>query len=82
MGMTPDEALAAVREKRGIVNPNAGFLLQLKKYAAQVKGEGGEAQARQAKRESTGGPQQKELDSNTTSIDGSPGTSAFLSSEE
>ncbi|KAF8479531.1 protein-tyrosine phosphatase-like protein, partial [Russula ochroleuca] len=29
MRMTPDEALAAVKEKRGFVSPNMGFLRQL-----------------------------------------------------
>jgi atypical dual specificity phosphatase len=38
MRMTPDEALAAVKEKRGFVSPNMGFLRQLEEYAAQVQG--------------------------------------------
>jgi atypical dual specificity phosphatase len=40
--MTPDEALAAVRAKRGIVCPNLGFLRQLEEYyAAEVRRGGG-----------------------------------------
>ena len=79
-GMTPDEALAAVRAKRGIVSPNVGFLLQLEEYATQVHGGGGKPRARRAKTEAirklTGGTQQKELDSSTASTEGvspSPG---------
>jgi len=49
MGMTPDEALAAVRSKRGMVCPNMGFFLQLKKYAAQVLREKGKDGAPRAK---------------------------------
>ncbi|KAI0306086.1 protein-tyrosine phosphatase-like protein [Multifurca ochricompacta] len=36
MELTPHEALAAVRAKRGIVSPNMGFLRQLEDYARQV----------------------------------------------
>ncbi len=36
MEMTPHEALAAVKEKREIVSPNAGFLQQLEEYAVRV----------------------------------------------
>lgn len=43
MRMTPDEALAAVREKRGIVSPNMGFLRQLEEYAIRLHG--GEAKS-------------------------------------
>ncbi|KAI0251776.1 protein-tyrosine phosphatase-like protein [Lactifluus subvellereus] len=35
--MTPDEALAAVKAKRGIVCPNLGFRRQLEEYARQVQ---------------------------------------------
>jgi protein-tyrosine phosphatase len=38
MRMTADEALAAVREKRGIVSPNTGFLRQLEEYAIRLHG--------------------------------------------
>ena len=39
MRMTPNEALAAVKEKRGIVSPNMGFLRQLEEYyVTQVHG--------------------------------------------
>ncbi len=37
MRLTPHEALAAVREKRGIVSPNMGFLRQLEEYAIQLR---------------------------------------------
>jgi atypical dual specificity phosphatase len=37
MRMSPDEALAAVKAKRGIVCPNLGFLRQLEAYARQVQ---------------------------------------------
>jgi atypical dual specificity phosphatase len=47
MRMTPYEALAAVREKRGVVSPNMGFLRQLEEYAIQVHG--GSRAARPAK---------------------------------
>jgi len=43
MRMTPDEALAAVRAKRGIVSPNIGFLRQLEEYAVRLQG--GEAKS-------------------------------------
>jgi Dual specificity phosphatase, catalytic domain len=43
MKMTADEALAAVREKRGIVSPNMGFLRQLEEYAIRLHG--GEARS-------------------------------------
>ena len=47
--MTPNEALAAVRQKRPIVCPNLGFLRQLEEYyAMQVRGRG-KAGARPAK---------------------------------
>ena len=36
MRMTPNEALAAVRKKRGIVSPNIGFLRQLEEYAIRL----------------------------------------------
>jgi atypical dual specificity phosphatase len=36
--MTPDEALVAVRAKRGIVCPNIGFRRQLEQYADQLQG--------------------------------------------
>ena len=36
--MTPEEALAAVRAKRGIVCPNIGFRQQLERYADQLQG--------------------------------------------
>jgi hypothetical protein len=49
MGMTPDEALAAVRSKRGMVCPNMGFFRQLEKYAAQVLREKGKDGAHRAK---------------------------------
>ncbi len=38
MRMTPDEALAAVKEKRGIVSPNVGFLRQLEEYSIRLHG--------------------------------------------
>ncbi|KAI0280849.1 protein-tyrosine phosphatase-like protein [Russula aff. rugulosa BPL654] len=38
MRMTPDDALAAVREKRGFVSPNIGFLRQLEEYAIRLHG--------------------------------------------
>jgi atypical dual specificity phosphatase len=38
--MTAREALAAVREKRGMVSPNMGFLRQLEEYATEVQGGG------------------------------------------
>ena len=40
--MTPDEALVAVKTKRGIVCPNLGFRRQLEEYANQLNG-GGES---------------------------------------
>jgi hypothetical protein len=43
MKMTADEALAAVREKRGIVSPNMGFLRQLEEYSIGLHG--GEARS-------------------------------------
>jgi atypical dual specificity phosphatase len=46
--MTPDEALFAVREKRGYVCPNLGFRRQLEEYARQVQGGQGRARARPA----------------------------------
>ncbi|KAI9510523.1 protein-tyrosine phosphatase-like protein [Russula earlei] len=52
MRMTPNEALATVRAKRGIVSPNSGFLRQLEDYAAQVQGgRGRKAVQRSAKLE-------------------------------
>jgi atypical dual specificity phosphatase len=41
MRMTPDEALAAVKQKRGIVSPNIGFLRQLEEYSKRLHGESG-----------------------------------------
>ena len=38
MEMTPDEALAAAKEKREIVSPNIGFLCQLDDYAIGLHG--------------------------------------------
>ena len=38
MEMTPDEALAAVKKKREIVNPNIGFMFQLDDYAMGLHG--------------------------------------------
>ena len=38
MRMTPDEALAAVREKREVVSPNIGFLRQLEEYYIRLHG--------------------------------------------
>ena len=38
MGMTPDEALATVKEKREIVSPNVGFLRQLEEYSIRLHG--------------------------------------------
>jgi len=80
MGMTPDEAIDAVRAKRMIVCPNLGFRRQLEVYATQVQGGRGKARRRPGKvgeniaeaiRKLRGGPQQKVLDSSaTTSIDG------------
>ncbi|KAH9004475.1 protein-tyrosine phosphatase-like protein [Lactarius hatsudake] len=45
--VTPHEALMAVREKRGIVSPNIGFLSQLDRYADQLLG--GQGRPRRAK---------------------------------
>ena len=45
MKMTPDEALAAVREKRDIVCPNVGFLHQLEEYSIRLHGESGKPPA-------------------------------------
>ena len=39
--VTPHEALATVRSKRGIVCPNLGFRQQLEEYATQVQAERG-----------------------------------------
>jgi hypothetical protein len=36
MRMTPDEALAAVREKREVASPNIGFLRQLEEYSIRL----------------------------------------------
>jgi hypothetical protein len=36
--MTPHEAFVAIREKRGIVRPNPGFMRQLDEYAKQLQG--------------------------------------------
>jgi atypical dual specificity phosphatase len=48
--MTPNEALAAVREKRGIVSPNMGFMRQLEEYyVAHVHSGRGKAGTRPAK---------------------------------
>jgi len=41
--MTPHEALAAVKAKRPIVNPNVGFLAQLDEYDRQLLGGRSEA---------------------------------------
>jgi atypical dual specificity phosphatase len=49
MRMTPNEALAAVKEKRAIVSPNMGFLRQLEEYAVQVHGGRSKPAARPAK---------------------------------
>jgi atypical dual specificity phosphatase len=46
MRMTPDEALAAVRAKRGIACPNLGFRRQLEEYQRQVQAGQGKAPAR------------------------------------
>ncbi|KAF8261644.1 protein-tyrosine phosphatase-like protein [Lactarius quietus] len=47
--MTPDEALVAVKAKRGIVCPNLGFRRQLEAYANQLTGEESRANPRRAK---------------------------------
>jgi atypical dual specificity phosphatase len=44
--MTPNEALAAVKAKRGIVSPNMGFLRQLDEYTRQVQAGRGKAPTR------------------------------------
>lgn len=44
--MTPNEALAAVKAKRGIVSPNMGFLRQLEEYTRQVQAGRGKAPTR------------------------------------
>src|ERR1700677_670878 len=49
--MTPDEALVAVRAKRGIVCPNIGFRIQLEQYADQLQGGKSRPVARPAKLE-------------------------------
>ena len=46
MKMTPDEALAAVREKRDIVCPNVGFLRQLEEYSIRLHGGSGKPPAK------------------------------------
>lgn len=47
--MTPDEALVAVRAKRGIVHPNIGFRRQLEQYADQLQGAQSTSVARPAR---------------------------------
>jgi atypical dual specificity phosphatase len=47
--MTADEAIVAVRAKRGIVCPNLGFRRQLDEYAKQVQGGQSKAVARTPK---------------------------------
>jgi hypothetical protein len=46
MKMTPQEALAAVKAKRGIVCPNLGFRIQLEEYARVVQDGGGKGRIR------------------------------------
>jgi predicted protein tyrosine phosphatase len=46
MKMTPQEVLAAVKAKRGIVCPNLGFRIQLEEYARAVQDGGGKGCAR------------------------------------
>ena len=43
--MTPHEALAAVRAKRGIASPNSGFLRQLEEYYVALTKGGGMSRA-------------------------------------
>jgi Dual specificity phosphatase, catalytic domain len=78
MKMTPDEALAAVKAKRGIVCPNMGFRRQLEEYARQVQR--GKGRARPARlgenvaeviRKLTGGAQ-KEPNLSTVSLSMAP----------
>ena len=77
MRMTPHEALAAVREKRGIVSPNMGFLRQLEEYyVTQVSGGRGNLKAggaRPAKLEAIRRLTQKDPNSSPTSM--TPGVS-------
>ncbi|SRR5216683_5114752 len=87
--MTADEALAAVRARRGIVCPNAGFRRQLEEYAVQVtRGRGkagaprppkvGENVAEAIRRLTRSS--QKELISNTAGISPSPALPSSSSS--
>jgi atypical dual specificity phosphatase len=45
MRMTPDEALAAVKEKRKVVRPNDGFLRQLEEYSERLNSESSKSPA-------------------------------------
>ena len=53
--MTPNEALAAVKAKRGIVSPNMGFLRQLEEYTRQVQPGRGKAPTRPRRGENVAG---------------------------
>lgn len=44
-GMTAGEAIDIVKAKRGIVNPNEGFRVQLARYAERYVGNGGQGQS-------------------------------------
>jgi hypothetical protein len=69
--MTPDEALVAVRAKRGIVCPNIGFRRQLEQYADQLNGGQSGARARPAKLEAIRkliGKAQKEPNTGSSSL--------------
>jgi hypothetical protein len=70
MRMTPHEALAAVREKRGIVSPNMGFLRQLEEYAIEVHGGRYKPGARPAKLEAIRRLTQKDPNSSPASMTG------------
>jgi len=87
--MTPDEALVAVRAKRGIVCPNLGFRRQLEEYAKQVQGGQSRAGARPTKvggfvaeaiRKLTGGAQKEPNSGSSSSTSSTPTTISDVTS--